>query len=396
MATALAAFVPAAPGRTLGSAAWPLDATEFSCLVTPGLVGFQATERVASWTVPDGGVLTSWSTNVIDADPGTSVSIVVLRTVGADLRIVAVDRAALPLQPPAGGVAAFRPATRITLEAGDRLGFSGAFGATCGWQTGAIPTDQRATVWQAAPEVRPGASLTEYYTPQPATQVNLAAEVLEATDLRVTAAAGPANVVVGALAQLSATVSNAGPVATPVTVTDAVPAGLTVQAAVAGGGSCTVAGQLVTCEIPSLAPGASVPVVVLVTPTAPGGYVNRAAAEPALESAPGDNSASATLTAVAPPDGGRRAVERVVVPAPPRCVVPTLTRTPLGVARGLLRQLDCRVGTVTRKRSAKVPKGAVISTAPGRGLYRAGSSVRVVVSSGKPARKPARKGRGRR
>lgn len=393
---ALAAVAPAAQGRTLGSAAWPLDAVEFPCLVTPHLVGFQATESVASWTVPNRGVLTSWSTNVSDADPGASASIVVLRSAGAELRIAAVDTAALPAQPPAGGIATFRPAARIALEAGDRLGFAGTFGATCGWQNGSIPSDQRATVWQAAPEIAPGAALTEYFTPQPATQLNLAAEVLEATDLRVTAAAGPANVVVGALAQLSATVSNAGPVATPVTVSDTVPAGLTVQAAVAGGGSCAVAGQQVTCEIPSLAPGATVPVVVLVTPTAPGSYVNRAAAEPALESAPADNSASATLTAVASADGGRTVVERVVVPAPPRCVVPTLTRTPLGVARGLLRQLDCRVGTVTRKRSAKVPKGAVISTAPGRGLYRAGSSVRVVVSSGRPARKPARRGRGRR
>lgn len=402
-ATALAALAPAAQGRTLGSAEWPLDAAEYICPAIPGLLGFQETETVASWTVPNRGVLSAWSTNVADADPGASASVVVLRTTAAGLRIAAVDTAALPPQPPADGIATFRPAARIVLEAGDRLGFAGTVGATCGWQGGTIPSAQRATVWQATPDVRPGAALAEHYTPQPSTQLNLAADVLEATDLRVTAAAGPANVVVGALAQLSGTVANAGPVASAVTVTDTVPAGLTVGTAVVGGGSCAVAGQQVTCEIPSLAPGASVPVVVLVTPTAPGSSVNRLAAEPALDLAPADNSATATLTAVAPPsggDGGRRG-DRVVIPPPlPRCVVPTLTRTPLAVARGLLRQLDCKTGTVTQRRSTSVPKGAVISTRPGRGLYRAGSSVRIVVSSGKPPRKPARargrSGRGRR
>ncbi|WP_404827841.1 PASTA domain-containing protein [Conexibacter stalactiti] len=57
----------------------------------------------------------------------------------------------------------------------------------------------------------------------------------------------------------------------------------------------------------------------------------------------------------------------------------------------MLRQLDCKIGKVTQRRSASVPKGAVISTQPGRGLYRAGSSVRIVVSSGKPPRKAARR-----
>lgn len=388
MAAALAALAPAAQGRTLGTAERPVGASDVDCLGWAGLVGWQVDETRESWTVPNRGMLTSWSVNVTEAAPGLSVSLVVLR----NLTITAVDRATLPAPLPATGVATFTPAAQIALQPGDRLGIAGSSGATCGWQGGAIPAGQRAQVGTAAPGTQPGAVVTPSIT-DPSTHLNLAAEVLEATDLRVTAAAGPANVVVGGgLGQLSATVANAGPAPTPVTVTDTVPAGLTVVTAVAGGGSCAVAGQQVTCSIPSLAAGASVPVVVLVSPTAAGSFANTVAAEPELEAAPGDNSASATLTAVAPPSRGRD-------PEPPpaaRCVVPRLARTPLAVARDLLRDLDCKPGRITRQRSAKIPKGAVISTRPGRGQYRAGSSVRIVVSSGKPPRRAARRARGRR
>lgn len=352
------------------------------------------------WTVPNRSVLASWSANVTAADAGETVSLVALRPAGTDLMITAVDTATLPSPLPAGGVAMFRPASRIVLEPGDKLGIAGTLGATCGWEDGAIPPEVGAAVGTAAPGIAPGATVTPSIGPWPPSQLNLAAEVIEATDVDVTAAAGPANAVAGGLAQLSATLSNAGTAPTAVRATDTVPAGLTVETAVAGGGSCTVAGQQVTCEIPSLAPGASAPVVVLVTPAAPGSYVNRVAAAPTPEIAPAGAGATATLTVAAPPDGrgrdgGRDGGDE---PAPPqrRCVVPTLTRTPLGVARGLLRQLDCTAAAVTRKRSTKVPKGAVIATKPGRGQYRAGSPVRIVVSSGKPARRPMKTGRARR
>lgn len=390
VATALAALAPAAQGRTLGTVERPADAAAVSCYGWAGLVGWQESETRESWTVPNRGVLASWSTNVSESAAGETVSLVVLR----NLTITAVDRGTLPTPLPAAGVASFVPAARIVLEPGERLGIAGTADATCGWQNGSIPAGQRARVGNAAPGTAPGAIVTPSIT-EPSTHLNLAAEVHEATDLRVTAAAGPANLVVGGgLGQLSATIANAGAAPTPVTVTDTVPAGLTVVTAVAGGGDCTVAGQQVTCSIPSLAAGAAVPVVVLVAPTAPGAYANTVAAEPALETAPGDNSASATLTAVAPPsDRGR---DPLPPPPEPRCVVPRLTRAPLAVAREVLGQLGCKPGRLTKQRSAKVPKGAVISTRPGHGRYRAGSSVRILVSSGKPPRRAARRAKGRR
>lgn len=398
MAATVAALAPsAAQGLTLGSASRPQGADEVVCPGIDDLVGRQAGETTTSWTVPSHGLLTSWSTNVADADPGRSASLVVIRSVGSELRIAAVDAAALP-SPPADGIATFRPATPIAVEPGDRLGVSGTQGATCGWENGPLPSEQRAEVLLAAPQIAPGAVLSSWIAPDPGTQINLAAELLEATDLRVSATAGPAIAAPGGLAQLSGIVSNAGPAASAVTISDTIPAGLTIQTAVVGDGRCTVAGQQVSCTIPSLAPGASAPVVVLVTPTAPGGYANTLTAQPALELTPADNSASATLTVAAPPSGddGRRTGgdgagrDRILAPAP-RCVVPSLARTPLAVARGLLRQLDCTSGPVTKQRSARVPKGAVIATRPGRGLYRAGRAVRLVVSSGKPVRRPARR-----
>jgi Domain of unknown function DUF11 len=397
VAAALAALAPPAQGRTLGSVERPLGAAEVPCYNSAAYVGYQVTETSARWTVPNRSVLASWSTNVTAAAPGESVSLVVLRPAGTNLSITAVETATLP----AVGIATFRPAARIVLEPGDKLGISGTRDATCGWEDGAIPPEVGAAVGTADPGIAAGATVTPSIGPWPPSQLNLAAEVLEATDVRVTAAAGPGNAVAGGLAQLSATISNTGTAPTPVEVTDTVPPGLRVETAVAGGGSCTVSGQQVTCEIASLAPGANVPVVVLVTPAAPGSFVNRVAAASTPEIAPIDNAATATLTVVAPPtdhgrDDGR---DRDDDPAPPkpRCVVPTLTRTPLGVARRLLRDLDCTPGTVTRKRSPKVPKGAVIATKPGRGQYAAGSPVRIVVSSGKPPRKPAgRGGRARR
>ncbi len=90
----------------------------------------------------------------------------------------------------------------------------------------------------------------------------------------VTASSAPSAAAVGSLAALSATVSNSGPDTSPLTFTDAVPAGLTVDSAVAGSGTCTIASQTVTCTITGLASGQTSNVSVVVTPTAVGNYTN--------------------------------------------------------------------------------------------------------------------------
>ncbi|MFT3756074.1 MAG: isopeptide-forming domain-containing fimbrial protein [Pseudoxanthomonas sp.] len=78
---------------------------------------------------------------------------------------------------------------------------------------------------------------------------------------------GPANAVVGVAYDYTITVTNSGTAATTAaaTVTDAVPAGLTINTAT----GCTIAGQTVTCAVPTgLAVGASTSFTISVTPQA--------------------------------------------------------------------------------------------------------------------------------
>ena len=71
--------------------------------------------------------------------------------------------------------------------------------------------------------------------------------------------------------------------------------------------------------------------------------------------------------------------------APPSgCLVPDLRGMSLATATKALRIYDCALGAVTRLRSARVPKGRVISqgTAPGTQLA-SGARVRLTISTGK-------------
>ena len=72
-------------------------------------------------------------------------------------------------------------------------------------------------------------------------------------------------------------VTSAGPSrATGVVVTDTVPKGLRIQAASAPRGTCTIAGQTVTCDLGTLVAGDSVTIAVNVLATEAGTYTNSA------------------------------------------------------------------------------------------------------------------------
>ena len=93
--------------------------------------------------------------------------------------------------------------------------------------------------------------------------------VIGAPNLEI-AKTGPANATVGVAYDYAITVSNTGASATAAaTVTDAVPAGLTINS-VTPAASCAVAGQNVTCTIPQadLEAGESVAITINVTPQA--------------------------------------------------------------------------------------------------------------------------------
>ena len=378
MTVAALAVAPGAQARTIGSAAIPGMSSPSGCFGSPTTALYQAGGESPSYTASNGGTLTSWSVNVTGATPGAPIQLVVLRPEGDHLTVVAVDSRTVPATPPAGGIATFTLATPLALQPGDKFARGGAStDVACYFSGGSVAAEQILAVGEASPGLSAGATVTPSGpgTSPPGYQLNLAAEVTEENDIKVTTVAGPANAVAGGLAQLSTSVKNAGVASAAVTVKDTVPAGLAIVSAVAGGGTCTVAGQVVTCSIPSLGAGAAAPVVVLVTPQAAGSYANAVTATAANEVTPVDNSATATLT-VAPAAGPVNEAA---------CVVPRLKRTPKGVARGLLKQLDCKVAKkATRKVSRKVPKGAVIRTKPGRGEYAEGTRIKLVVSSGKP------------
>jgi serine/threonine-protein kinase len=202
-------------------------------------------------------------------------------------------------------------------------------------------------------------------------------------DAALTLTAGPASATTGQPAVITGTVTNDGPLSGPITFTDPVPSGLTVNAVGIGSGTCSTntAVDIVTCTTDGLAAHQSTPVVIAVTPTAAGTYkdsatvsLSGAGADPNLA----NNSASATLTVTK-------------AGTPTQCVVPKLKGAPLALGKKVLPLLGCKVGKVKKSTSKSVAKGDVISTSPGAGSYAASKSIGITVSSGKPKPKPKKK-----
>ena len=182
----------------------------------------------------------------------------------------------------------------------------------------------------------------------------------------------------GNVAVLSSTVSNGGPGSQPITFTDNVPSGLAIDMVQAGSASCTISGQKVSCSM-ILPPGQGGLVNILVTPTAAGSYTNATAVSlPSDDVDPNasNNVASANLNVSQPP-----------TPPQPRCVVPRLRGAPSLDAQEALTLLGCSIGTITKRHDKHVPKGSVIRTAPGVGVYAGETTVNLVVSSVRKHRK---------
>jgi uncharacterized repeat protein (TIGR01451 family) len=236
-----------------------------------------------------------------------------------------------------------------------------------------------------ASEPTAGQSLSPVGASPPGYRVNVAATLAPATlspalfDAAVSMTAAPSSATVGQPALFEATVSNNGPASAPITFTDPVPSGLTVDFAGASAGSCTTtaAGNLVTCTIPALDAGGSAKVGIVVTPTAPQTYANTASVsgpDGFTDTNTANNSASASLTVSAPA-------------AAPKCVVPKLKGVSVGLAKSVLGSLGCRAGKSKKAHSKAVPKGQVIGTSPGPGTYAAHTVIALKVSSGPAPRK---------
>jgi hypothetical protein len=94
----------------------------------------------------------------------------------------------------------------------------------------------------------------------------------------------------------------------------------------------------------------------------------------------------ATDSSVSPAVSGvtKLSIRALVRKKPRQCVVPKLAGRTLAATRGALRRAGCRLGRTTRRRSAKVRQGHVVSSKPKAGAHRRhGTRVAVVVSRGR-------------
>jgi len=329
-------------------------------------------------------VITQWQTNTTGDAAGATPTLVVLRPgASGTATVVGTDTETIPSPLPAGGVATFNLPQPIAVGAGDALALYGSRNAIC--YSSGISTPSKDTViaypFSSAPTA--GQTLSSSGgggSSPPRTTLNVAAAVVQGEDAGVTTSAS-SGTLAGGQAPLSSTVTNAGPLSGPITFTDNVPAGLTVTAAVAGQGTCTVSGQQVTCTVGGLNPGTSVPVDIVVVVASAGSFGNSVAVSTARpDPNASNNAATATLVVAAVP-----VVNPVVSsPSAPKCVVPNLRSTPKPIATRVLTLLGCKVGRTRSVHDRRVPRGDVIRTAPGAGTYAHGRTVGLKVSSGPP------------
>jgi uncharacterized repeat protein (TIGR01451 family) len=303
---------------------------------------------------------------------GASLSFVVLHpNGGGHYSVVAVDSESLPNPLPASNVASFTLSAPIQAQGGDTIGVFAASGVACYWTGGATPTGDTLAVLNEPVPPTVGQGLSTSGSSSGGFAVNVGATLERNEDASVSTGTAPARPTAGNVAVLASSVTNLGPSVGSIVFTDHVPAGLTIGSASAGDGTCTTSGQTVTCTITSLPVGQSVPVNVVVTPTAANSYTNSVSvtASGVPDPNPANNSASAVLR---------------VGPAPvaAKCLVPKLSGTPGSVAKHVLVLLGCKV-KIKHAHSKRTARGLVLGTHPGAGSYTVGRLVTLVVSSGK-------------
>lgn len=340
-----------------------------------GVVFAQLSSVAPSYTIPaGGGVIDHWSMATFAASPGASVSLLVLTQLSnTSSQVDSFDTQTLPnpLPTPPGSTVTFTPPTPVDAPAGSVLGLYGGTpsGAECLFSGG--PGDQYIA---GGPFGAPANGETYAFLGSPSTgaRLNVAANLLQTFDAGLTTAAHPAVATVGGIGVFTFSLTNTGVSTGTASLSDSIPNGLSIVSAVAGSGTCSTLSQLVSCSI-SLAPGASVPISIVVSTSTAGTFTNTGAVTTSLpDPNSANNAATASLT-----------VQPAGAPAA-SCHVIALKRLPLAVAKSVLTSLSCRPGAVSKKSSKSVPKGSVISTSPGPGSHPAGTKVKLTVSSGPP------------
>jgi uncharacterized repeat protein (TIGR01451 family) len=395
-ALALAAPALAAADTTIGSTAIPDNSSPLTCPLGSGsmipLFLQISSDPSTPYAVPAGAwQVTSWQINTTGADPSPQVTFVVLRP-GAgssgSYSVLATDTETLPSTPPPSGVASFTLSSPIAAQGGDTIGMyvgPSSPAVTCGFEdaTPSLPVDDQLNALVAG-STAPTTDQTLSLGPgagSPSTRMNLSATLTPGLyDAGVSLAAGPANAVVGQPAVFTATVTNAGPAAGPITFVDPVPGALSVQYAGSDSGDCTTSTvNIVTCTFSSIPAGHSASVAIVVTPQVASTYSDSASvsvAGVATDPSAANNQATATLSVAAPANAG-----------PAKCVVPKLGGASVALAKKVLPLLGCKPGATKKSHSKSVAKGLLIGTSPGAGSYTVNKLIALKVSSGpKPAK----------
>jgi hypothetical protein len=370
---------PAASALTLGTTSFPDGSSLKQC--DAGTAYMQVTDDGATpYGIPTGGgAITSWSVATAGSTPGAAVALLVLKPNGDSYSIDSYDQQQLPPSFPPNGVVAFQAHAALAAAAGDRLAlFAPAAGIACMASDVGRAGD---TVGAGKPPgIAAGASFGLMATPQTSFLLNVSAELTQTQDAAVRATTAPLSISAGGAAALMFTVTSSDPVSVgPIAFTDTVPNGLRVLA-VAGAGSCSLAGQKVTCSLPNVTTTSAAPVSIVVSAARAGRYANSATVATSLnDPSSANNTSGATLTV-------RSAA------ATAQCKTIPLKGTSLALAKRVLAALSCKVGKVSRRASKKVHKGLVLSTKPGAGrTFKKGTAVKLIVSSGPPRKAFAKK-----
>jgi uncharacterized protein DUF11/PASTA domain-containing protein len=343
---------------TLGSVAQPAGSSPGNC-AAGYMIGQQTSDPSTPDTVPPpGGQITGWQTNTTGDTAGSELTLVVLRPNEGAYTVVGVDPEVLPTPLPTDGIATFTLPTPVQVQGGDVLSLYSFNGVgNCAWGGVSDAADRISLFMLAA---APGPADSE--TPLANTSgylLDVAATLAPSdVDAGVTTSAGPSGAIAGHPALLISTVVNNGPASAPINFNDQVPAGLTINSAAAGDGTCSISGQTVTCTITGLPVAQSVPVEVIATPSAAGSYTNSVSID----------TAAATLSVASGASPGT-------------CIVPALRGLPSVLARTVLDDLGCKVKTA-KAHSQSIHKGTVISTDPGRGRYASATTITLIISSG--------------
>jgi hypothetical protein len=364
----LVGAAPAAANLTLGVSTRPgNEVTE----CTTGEGYFQTgSDPAYDYVVPAyGGAITGWSANTIAATPGSPYGLAIARPVGSGYTVVGVDDEKFPSPLPASGEASFTLAHPIAVDAGDLLGIDQPTGTAAACIFSGTGVSSADTIFAGSPIVA-GATLTDEGGFADSL-VNISATLEQADGVSVTQRLLPASITAGGDAAFVVSIAGTGPSTPPVSLTDAVAPGLTIQSVSSGSDSCAVSGQNVTCTAPSTPSS----IAIVVSARAAGSYTNLTSATTQLPNPTPQNAVNST------------ALEVTNAPTAAACHPTSLAGIRLPQAKALIGAFGCRVGKVTKKRSKKVSKGDVISNTPHGGARPLGTRIAIVESSGRPKRR---------